>query len=239
MKDPDRGGRVTDPAPQRELTTRELARLRDDVRYAHRDLVDPRERGIIRDNGTTTRHIADLSLLGQLREATGSNGGRPNGPRKTTPMPIDPDAVDLLAAITTTAADLYSSAWHADTNPATADGDNIEQHLAATVAMVCRRTNGQHLLYLHRTLADWVRTIDTMLDPPRRFHLAAPCPACDARMVWQDDPRTGERVQVPALHVDGMRGCVCLNPKCGHVWPTTHLHHLAEVIGCDPIHEAS
>lgn len=230
---------MTQPASQRGLTTRELAQFRDQVRVALHELIDPRERGIIRDDGTTTRHQAALSLLDWLREKVGSSTDRSGGYRKASPIPISADAVDLLAEITTTTEGLYAGAWHMGTNPITADGDTIEAHLTATTAMVCRHTEGQHLLKLHRYLTGWVHAIDTLLDPPKRFHLAAPCPACGARMVWQDDPRTGERVQVPALHVDGMNGCVCLNPQCQHVWPTTHLEHLAKVIGCTPIGDAS
>lgn len=71
--------------------------------------------------------------------------------------------------------------------------------------------------------------IDDLLNPPRRFKVAAPCPECGQRMAYRRD-FSGDLVQVPALAVDGVTGCRCL--VCGTVWPPSLLVHLGRVLGC-------
>jgi hypothetical protein len=55
--------------------TRLLIKAREDIRFALRDLCDPLQRTIWREDGTLTRHHA-VSLLKQLREEVAGSGGR-------------------------------------------------------------------------------------------------------------------------------------------------------------------
>jgi hypothetical protein len=203
---------------------RNLRSLHDEVRQLARELTQVTTRKVIRDDHTTTAH--DLPpLMQQLREAvaTGSESGK--GRSSGSPSPVSVDAVDLLAQIDTDIAALYVRAIQKDSEP--------EERILAIAGIVGRWTDVTAVSAAADYLRLWAQEIRTFFDPPRRLHVAAACPACNARMVWRE--LDGQQVQVPALQVDGTIGCTCL--ACRHVWPTTQLEHLARVIGCDPIRE--
>ncbi|AKJ72163.1 hypothetical protein GMA1_66 [Gordonia phage GMA1] len=76
------------------------------------------------------------------------------------------------------------------------------------------------------SLERWRSEIDRLLDPPRRWDLIAPCPACGVQTVHRTDS-AGETVRQPALSIaDGE--CVCLH--CQTVWGVQHFEHLKRVI---------
>ncbi|MER5388361.1 hypothetical protein [Saccharopolyspora sp. NPDC002686] len=207
---------------------RQLRHLQDQIRSVARELTATGERAVLRDDGTVTRHQVP-SLLEQLRgaTATGSEASRTGGGRGT-PLPVSPAAVDLLTEIEQDAADLHIKALvHDRLTP--------EDRIRALVEIVGRWTDVRAVWTALGFLRRWTTQIQTLLDPPRQLHVAAACPACEARMVWRADPDTGEEVQTPALIVDGRIGCTCL--ACGHVWAPANLEHLAAVLGCAPPEE--
>ena len=73
----------------------------------------------------------------------------------------------------------------------------------------------------------WVKEISTKLDPPAKWSLPNPCPACSTAVVYRKDS-SGERVRQPALQI-GPNGCECL--KCHTVWSPQYFQHLASVLG--------
>jgi hypothetical protein len=93
-------------------------------------------------------------------------------------------------------------------------------------------TDVAELAALARSLTTVANLIRAVLDPPRRYHVAAACPACGVRMVLRPDAY-GDHVLTPTLVVDGTEGCTCL--ACGQTWPPERLEHLALVLGCPPV----
>lgn len=73
----------------------------------------------------------------------------------------------------------------------------------------------------------WAAQIDALLNPPRKWTLPSPCPACGATIVQRRDS-AGETVRQPALQV-GVDGCHCV--KCRTVWGPHLFTHLARVLG--------
>lgn len=209
---------------------RTLRRLHDELRTLAATLTDKTERTYIRDDRSVTRHQGP-SLLKQLRDAvgTGTESGRA-GRGRGIPLPIDVTATDMLAQIEADVIHLHLEALKRD-------GYTTEDRIKALVRIATRWAEpdavGAAVNHLRKLAAE----ITNLLDPPRRPHFAAPCPACDTRMVKRLDPATGDIVQIPALSYDPDRGAVCLNKQCGHVWPHGNLELLAKVIGCDPIRE--
>jgi hypothetical protein len=99
-------------------------------------------------------------------------------------------------------------------------------------ALPIDQSNADTLRALVVGLRSIAGSIRTLLDPPRRLHLAVACPACGVRTVFRPD-ESGELVQRAALTVDGIAGCSCLS--CLTVWPPERLEFLANVLGCTPL----
>lgn len=205
---------------------RTLKILQDQVRTVAKELTEQTNRPVIRDDFTTTTHETP-SLLDQLRDAVTTGGETLKGGRRNAPLPISVAAHDMLTQIETDAVDLHLKAL-------THDALTAEDRIKALAGIVGRWTDGDAVNTALTYMAKWAAEIRQLLDPPRRLHVAAACPACDTRMVYRQD-ETGETVQVPALTVDGTVGCTCLS--CHHVWPPGNLEHLAMVLGCEPIRD--
>lgn len=168
--------------------------------------------------------------LDQLREAV-EHGAKTAARRgRGTGEPISLAAHDLHQQITADASALARAAAPHAWRPTA----HVTDHIRLITAAAGRWTDTAHIRTALRYLTRWRDEISDLLDPPRRMELVAACPACGVRMVWRHVD--GEDVQVPALSVDGHRGCYCL--ACEHVWPPAQLEHLALVIGCDPIDKA-
>lgn len=205
---------------------RALRRAIDDTRQHLADLINPVQRGVWRDEGTITRHIVP-SLLQQLRRAVESSRASGGGPSKAAPIPISADAYDLLTSITQRAERMVKL-WQASP-----DSNSVEDRLRAVVAVTGQSTDIEAVHGARLALAKWVHAIQSLLDPPKRLYLAAPCPRCEVSMVWRRNESLGEAVQQPALQVDGKTGCDCL--ACGAHWSPTLFEHLASVLGCPPV----
>jgi hypothetical protein len=205
---------------------RSLHKALDEMRVALADLVDPVQRGFLEGDLKVKQRVAP-SLLNQLRSQVGNSSGRGGAPGKTAPIPINADALDLLNTIAWGTDDLVRLA---DVAPEVA---SVEGRLKAVAAAAGGWTDLEAVHGVRLALSGWVRAIRTLLDPPKRLYLAAPCPRCERSMVWRRDESIGEDVQQPALQVDGIEGCTCL--ACGAHWPPTLFEHLASVLGCPPI----
>lgn len=119
------------------------------------------------------------SLLSELREAVtpghaGSAGGSEGGP----PIPINPNAVDLLAKIERGAKEDYwemiAAAW-----PGTLDG---------LLAAIATQAAGEWEAYFDHVTQGWLDEITTMLWPvkPRRKLFGKTCPSCSQALHGDD-----------------------------------------------------
>jgi hypothetical protein len=211
-----------DSAPPRE-DQRTLRQLHDDLRTACAELVDPTRFDDERDDGTVVVVEGD-SLLIQLADAAGSSSMSGGGPAKSQPILINPDAVQLFAEIEAATAE-----W--------CDEPTVEQRIRVGANLAGQWTAAADILWVTTRLRRWVQQIRELFNPPKRWHLAAPCPACGKRMAWRKDDTTGETVQSPALDLQQVGEgaerrweCTCLNPACRHRWPSGTLEHLALVL---------
>lgn len=80
------------------------------------------------------------------------------------------------------------------------------------------------------TITAWCHQIRDIIDPPRRWTLPAPCPACGTATVHRQDG-AGDTVRQPALQL-GPHGCQC--QACRHVWSPDLFAHLARTLGTLP-----
>lgn len=192
-----------------------LRRAHRDIRDAMVQLVDPIPEPI--DTAVGPRTHVGPSLMTQLRIEISNSGNHGVSRSRNAPIPINPDAYDLFVQILR---------W------SNATVDNVDSRLRTMVADAAYWTDLDALRDMTAGITGWVSAIRALLNPLRRYHIAKPCPRCQNTMAWRLMPN-GERTQTHALVVDGVNGCECL--VCGARWPTTHLEHLARVLGCDPL----
>lgn len=200
------------------VEVREMGRLRADIRRGITLLVDESIIEQVYDDGTR-QQCACPSLIAQLRLSIFENkaSGHSNGSGRKRKVPIDVEAYDLYRAI--------DREWGIP-------GMSLENAFrtiprkAAVWADLCG------LGHLVQSLTDVADMIRAVIDPPRRYHVAAACPVCGVRMVLRPSVY-GDLVQGPALVVDGVTGCTCLS--CGQRWPPAQLEHLALVLGLPPV----
>lgn len=211
---------------------RTLRSLHDEVRTVAHELADTFQRKVIREDRTTTTHALP-PLIEQLRAAKATSRGRGKG-LGGTPLPIDPDAVELLHRIETDARRLHviAHATHHDIDAARArravPPRGVEADIRGIAAFAGLWAEQARVETVLRYLRGWHTEILALLDPQSRLAIAARCPDCDTRMVWRPDS-TGQLVQTDALVWDPQfGGCVCLG--CGCTWAAGQLEHLARVI---------
>lgn len=75
-------------------------------------------------------------------------------------------------------------------------------------------------------VAEWAAQIDALLDPPKRWTLPYPCPACGERTAYRRDSG-GERVRQQALQISE-QGCTC--GACKAYWPPDKFTWLGRVL---------
>ena len=78
-----------------------------------------------------------------------------------------------------------------------------------------------------RAVAEWADEIDALLDPPQRWTLPDPCPACGEKTAYRRDSG-GDRVRGPALQID-TKTCRCNN--CHAMWPREKFEWLGLLLG--------
>lgn len=74
----------------------------------------------------------------------------------------------------------------------------------------------------------WKRQIEELFNPPRKWHIAKPCPNCRTATVYRKDS-AGETVRQPALSL-GVDACECL--ACHYIWQPYRFHLLADALDC-------
>lgn len=206
---------------QRELRTF-LAKLRSDRAL----LVQGVYCDVERDDGSTTRQYVP-GLLRQLVSAIGNSNEQRRWARTKGGMPIviSVRAFDIMASI-----ERVTRLWTTDVG--------VSVRIDRTVSELCRGSIEAlpRMRHVSDHLATWVMLINELFDPPRRLHLAAPCPACGkatSRVYHLDE---NEYVMVPALQivkVESGHQCQCV--ACGACWPDSHFLLLAQVLGCETI----
>lgn len=200
---------------------RALRRLHQELRAVVRELTQPIERTIIRDDHTSEKVVVP-SLLDQLRDEKQPDTGAGRGRGAGSPAPLSVEATDMLAQIEADAIYLHTEAVRTE--------HTVESRIQAIAAIAGRWADAHQVGAAVGYLRAWAGEIRGFLDPPQRLHINAPCPACGVKMVPHWDGPSRETVLVPALSYDPDRGAVCLNPQCRHVWPHSNLEHLAQVL---------
>lgn len=177
---------------------------------------------ITRDDGTRELHFGD-PLYTQLEAYIAGAQGTSNGSHARSMPPLVIDAVDLTTDIETTLG-VWITHLHL---PAEATPLHILEALQDTT---WRPQDIPAITTLTRHIDRWTHTTRTLLDPPRRWTIPAPCPACQTATVYRKDSG-GDTVRQPALQVTA-DGCTCQN--CKTSWSPQLYAHLARTIGTLP-----
>ena len=194
----------------------DLARARAELRRAVAELLDA--------------GAGAVPLLAQLREevAASSSGKGGGAGRAHSPVPIAPDALDLLTTIERSAArNLWSAeAVHSiggtliETAPIAMP---VETRVRRTAAYLLHREGEpDRIEYVARLLRYWAEQIRSVVSPEVHA-LAAPCPVCAVQWVVRES--AGETVRAAALIYQPGIGAACLS--CGHSWPSVDMDRLA------------
>lgn len=203
---------------------RMLLELQASLRANRRLLVDGTYCDIERDDGSVTRqHVP--GLLRQLVSAIGNSNEQRRWARTRRGMPIviSVQAFDIMASI-----ERVTRLWTTDVG--------IAVRINRTVTALGRESIDAipRMRVISHCLEAWVRTITELFDPPRRLHLAAPCPECGKAIATRIED--GEKVTLPALQISrSPNGHQCQCVSCGACWQDTHFLLLARVLGCESI----
>ncbi|GAA4756177.1 DUF7340 domain-containing protein [Gordonia alkaliphila] len=166
-----------------------------------------------RDDGTPDIVFGD-PLLDQLADrVTGTQGAGGTRGHAGSKAPIVIDAVDLLATIRRTI-----TSWIPSGN------------LHVLAEQPWRPQDVPLLTERTRLIHTWTNKARSLLDPPRRWTIPAPCPACGTATVYRQDG-AGDTVRQPALQI-GPDGCQCQH--CLHTWAPEYFAHLARTLGTLP-----
>lgn len=212
------------------MTTMEqriLNRLRDKLRDDCATLTIGVAVEVNRDDGSKVRQLTP-SLIHQLGSSVANSGeiGLTTIKRsRGLPIVISVQAFDILADI-----NKETKCWNAHRS--------LQTRIQLTVAELCTKDAASvaRMRYVAGHLDTWVRLIRELFNPPKRLHLAAPCPACGESTVNIYNACDTECVRAPALQITHTpRGHECECYACGACWPETHFMLLAQIIGCDPI----
>lgn len=214
--------------------TRLLVKAREDIRFGLRDLCDPLQRTIWREDGTLTRHHA-VSLLKQLREEVAGSGGRAGGPRRSAPVPVAVEALDLWGSV------VAGAKLMVDSTGANLTESGPEHAIRRSVSAAGGCTDLETLWGMRNTLERWVKQIRALLNPSKRIPLwGRPCPveSCGESTVWRRDETDGEVKRTAALEIgmdENQSGTLAAKEArclaCGEVWPRNRLLELAEAMG--------
>lgn len=214
--------------------TRLLIKAREDIRYALKDLCDPLQRTVWREDGTLTRHHA-VSLLKQLREEVANSSNRGGRRKSSTASPVGVDALDLWNSV------VAGTKLMVETFQAHLEQPGPEHAIRRAVAAAGGATDLEALWGMRNTLERWVKSIRALLYPAKRVPLwGKPCPVdvCGEKTVWRRDDTDDEVKRTAALEIgmdENQYGTLvavearCLS--CNEVWPRDRLLELAEAMG--------
>ncbi len=148
-----------------------------------------------------------------------SNAGGGGGSKSRPPFWLD--AFDLLHEIDETLA-----CWQ----PAYTGVPPTVGRLNCLQTRGWRPQDTRQLNQITSAVLAWTASIDQLLDPPPKWTLPSPCPACNTATVYRKDS-SGELVRQPALQL-GPNGCYCT--KCRAHWSPEQFVFLARVLGSLP-----
>lgn len=204
---------------------RTLRKLHEKIRTNTAHLLDYELREIYHDSGNVYEAVVP-SLLYQLKSSISTGNertGRIKG-KGSYPLVMAVHAFDVLRGI-----EVIVSKW--------GYGDTYTR-IRSMATQICsypieRISEVRSVAWYLET---WVIQIKNLLDPPRQYNIAAPCPQCGERVVRVYHTADNEYIFHPALRittVNGVSECTC--QACDTVWPETHFVLLAQVLGCEPI----
>lgn len=224
------------------VDARLLHKVRDDCRYALRDLCEPQKRTIWREDGTVSAHHA-VSLLKQLREEVANSSSRGGRRKSSNSSPLGVDALDLWDQVRAGALYLAASTGaHLDRQPDGApDTAAVEHAIRQAVAAAAGLSDVEAVLGVRNALEGWVKAIRALLNPAKRVPLwgrSCPVQACGESTVWRRDESDGEVKRTAALEIVmeedrsatlAAKEARCL--ACCEVWPRDRLLELADAMG--------
>lgn len=216
---------MADLADRDRLRARLAAALRRRDRPAARRALDALARAVTAQQARTAVDAVLPPLLDQLAaavESTQGGGGAAAGVHRS---PIGLAAAELLADIRRTIRWGELATDGPGWNPDTA----VQLRRWVGRAPIWRDRAPGYLLAAADRAEHWVDQTRLLLDPPRRWSLAAPCPDCGARTAHILDD-TGQTVRRPAIEFDRTAGTArCL--RCPARWTTeAQLRQLARVL---------
>ncbi|UQE73852.1 hypothetical protein MYK68_14045 [Gordonia sp. PP30] len=182
---------------------------------------------ITRGDGTTEL-VFGASIYVQLVERRAGAQGTRNGSHARSMPPVVLDVIDLLAEI-----DATVPSWlpREAARPARWVGpESTINRLWALADAPWRPQDVPTLRTITPVIEAWTTKALALIDPPRRWTIPAPCPACGATTVYRPDS-AGEVVRQPALQVTE-HGCQCQH--CKHLWEPQLFAHLARTLGTLP-----
>ena len=154
------------------------------------------------------------SLLDQLADAMfPGRGPEGNYRRAGRRLPLWLDPLDLVSEI-----DVASMLWSRGADTAT--------RFLALTGRTWSVEDTKRINAMADAIEQWAAQIDAPLNPPARWSLPNPCPACGVRTVHR--VKDGEQVRVAALQV-GADGCEC--QSCRTVWTPDRFVFLRKVLG--------
>jgi hypothetical protein len=157
----------------------------------------------------------------QLRDATDgeqSNTGGGGGAKSRPPFWTD--AFDLIREI-----DDALACWQ----PAFTGVPATIGRLRCLQARPWRPQDCRQISQITAACLEWAGKVDALLDPPRRWSLPSPCPACGTAIVYRRDG--DDMVRQAALQL-AAHGCHCT--KCHAVWAPDKFVFLARLLGSLP-----
>ena len=148
------------------------------------------------------RVLTAPSLLEQVRESMfPGRGPEGNYRRAGRRLPLWLDPLELHNEI-----DVASLCW--------SRGGSTAERFSALVERTWSVEDCKRIGVMCDALEQWAAQIKELLDPPARWSLPNPCPACGTAVVYRRNS-SGESVRTAALQI-GPRGCECQN--CRTVW---------------------
>jgi hypothetical protein len=185
----------------------------DDALYA---LIGPQTRLIDgRMIGAPSRYMELAASVTGEQANTGGGGGSKSRP------PFWTDAFDKIREI-----DEKVALWQ----PAFTGVPPTVGRLRCLRARGWRPQDCRQLEGFAADCARWASDVDALLNPPRRWTLPSPCPACNTDTVYRRD-NGGEMIRQPALQI-AAEGCFCA--KCRAYWAPDRFVWLARVLGSLP-----
>ncbi|MGD9530508.1 MAG: hypothetical protein AB7I24_05550 [Candidatus Nanopelagicales bacterium] len=183
-------------------------------------LIAAQRRAQAQHEARTARRSPLPSLLDQLLDAIPGSSNTDHGSASTGAH---------RAALALTVLDLIASMQRAA-------GNHDHTHLArdlrtwAARSAEWRVTNPTYLQHAATWAEQWVTTGRTLLDPPKRWSVAAACPHCGQHTAHVRDD-SSEVVRRPALELDRTTGeARCLTHGCGARWAPEQLLFLARLL---------